>query len=975
MNPKMILRVIRPGICTILWIAAFTWRVDAQSYTIHTVADAFVRGGIYADINYGEEPELIVKQGNVEEYFRKAYLKFDPSGVDGTLVDSAILRIYVHDFSGFMRVDLFQCSPLWEELTINWSNAPPMENYLGGFPVYDAGRWYEHDITSLFLQQLSREEIFSVVLYDTIAYNQQVKINSREATENKPSLEIITGTGIPPESPAELEAYAQDVNSIVLDWQDHSHNEVGFVIEQKMEGDSFQPVDTVAYNVTRYVASGLDQGTTYSYRIYAAGFAMDSPFSNEDSATTVSLPSGPPEAPGGLKARSVSTGQVDLSWNDLSSEEVCFVIERSVGDDNFLVLDSVEADVTEYHDYGLAPSTGYRYRVYSSNLYFDSEPAQEVEVQTGSTGITYYLNIDTGDDTYPGTSIDSAWRSLDRANTHYFSPGDSLLLSRNSTWTGKLWPKGTGTEDLPIRIGAYGEGNLPVIDGNGLEGTGVLYLYNQSYWEISNLEITNDATSEGMRRGVEIAGEEFGTIRHIYLQNLHVHHIRGSVGDDFEIAKKTGGIFFMVWENNVLPTRFDDIKIEDCLIHNCSNQGIVTFNQVIGYPGTESWMSRRITGMVIRNNTIHHISKNAMILRMMEGGLVEHNLCYTTATGTTGNTIFTRSSRNVICQYNEGYDNRSPDYDGSLYDADLESPGCVFQYSYSHDNAHGLYWQCTVQQDSGIIVRYNISQNDRGRIFYINYPSNGTHIYNNTVFVNEGLSPVILMESGSQGGTRTYTFQNNLIVNMSPSASYRSADSKYIKSRIIENNLFYGIHPPTEPLDPFKVTGDPKLAEPGNAGTGLESTFGYRLTEGSAAIDRGMAIPGNGGSDYWGNPLYIRIPDIGAHEYEGPTGASENHRINDEPVLKIHPNPMQDRVSIELHVPEEVDIVFEILDSLGRTVHLLEEERHPAGAVCYHWDGSGPDSRLVENGLYICNVRVKGSTNEQFYSRSIVIQR
>jgi hypothetical protein len=46
-----------------------------------------------------------------------------------------------------------------------------------------------------------------------------------------------------------------------------------------------------------------------------------------------------------------------------------------------------------------------------------------------------------------------------------------------------------------------------------------------------------------------------------------------------------------------------------------------------------------------------------------------------------------------VFQYNEGYLNRTTDFDGSLYDADPQSPGCIFQYSYRHDNNHGLYWQ------------------------------------------------------------------------------------------------------------------------------------------------------------------------------------------------------------------------------------------------------------------------------------------
>jgi hypothetical protein len=426
----------------------------------------------------------------------------------------------------------------------------------------------------------------------------------------------------------------------------------------------------------------------------------------------------------------------------------------------------------------------------------------------------------------------------------------------------------------------------------------------------------------------------------------------------------------MVWDNSVVPTRFDDIRVENCLIHDCSNQGIVTFNQILGYPGSDEWMPRRITNMAIRQNTIHHITKNAMILRMLDGGVVEYNLCYSTAIGITGNTIFTRSTRNLICQYNEGYDNQSPDYDGSLYDADLETVGCIFQYSYSHDNAHGLYWQCTVQQDSGNIVRYNISQNDKGRIFNFSYPSRGTEIYNNTVFIGSHRSPVIIGEKTNQGGTRTYSFRNNMIINQSNSARYIWVGEEYIGKREFSHNLFYGNHPDSEPDDPYKITGNPRLADPGSGGVGLETTGGYKLLSGSAAIGNGMAISGNGLYDFWGNLLYNGSPDIGAHEFQGTSG------MNQQPIspsLDIHPNPLIEEVTISMSLMREASVSMEIYDSAGRKVTSLIQQQTGPGVHRIVWDGTASGGRMLDNGLYICNLRCMPDGPQ--VSRGIFIHR
>src|SRR5690606_8086408 len=106
---------------------------------------------------------------------------------------------------------------------------------------------------------------------------------------------------------------------------------------------------------------------------------------------------------------------------------------------------------------------------------------------------TYYVDADNGSDTYDGLSESTAWKSLEKVNSITFLPGTKILFKSGGIWVGQLKPKGSGSASMPIIIDKYGTGAKPLIDGNGLEGEGVVYLYNQSYWEINNLEITNNA--------------------------------------------------------------------------------------------------------------------------------------------------------------------------------------------------------------------------------------------------------------------------------------------------------------------------------------------------------------------------------------------------------------------------------------------------------------------------------------------------
>src|SRR5690349_736883 len=82
-------------------------------------------------------------------------------------------------------------------------------------------------------------------------------------------------------------------------------------------------------------------------------------------------------------------------------------------------------------------------------------------------GSTYYVNSTSGNDTASGLDSEHAWRSLARVNSTTFQPGDRILLSAGSRWTGQLWPKGSGTSSAPITIDRYGTGAAPRVDGAG----------------------------------------------------------------------------------------------------------------------------------------------------------------------------------------------------------------------------------------------------------------------------------------------------------------------------------------------------------------------------------------------------------------------------------------------------------------------------------------------------------------------------
>jgi len=273
----------------------------------------------------------------------------------------------------------------------------------------------------------------------------------------------------------------------------------------------------------------------------------------------------------------------------------------------------------------------------------------------GAFAATYYVDSVGGSDGNLGTSAVLAWQSLSKVNSVTFSAGDVILFKTDCVWYGSFSPSGSGVEGSPIIVDKYGDGGLPVIDGNGMTGQGVVYLYNVAYWEINNLELTNDSATEGDRRGIQVSIDNFGLCRHIYLKDLYIHNIKGMVGQDL-VHKDTAGIAFFIENYSSVASRFDDILIEDCWIDQVQNEGIVTRvrSGASINVGDSNWQKCKFTNFRVRNNEISNISKNAMIMRIMDDTcVVEYNVCHDTALAITGNTMYSIDALGMVFQFNE----------------------------------------------------------------------------------------------------------------------------------------------------------------------------------------------------------------------------------------------------------------------------------------------------------------------------------
>ena len=486
-----------------------------------------------------------------------------------------------------------------------------------------------------------------------------------------------------------------------------------------------------------------------------------------------------------------------------------------------------------------------------------------------SRGVSYFVDPN-GDDARQGTTPEQAWRTLDKVNATTFQPGDRILFESGAAFKGRLWPKGSGEAGRPVSIDRYGEGAKPRIDGGGIEAA--VYLEDQAHWEISGLEITNDAPEAGLRRGVLVVGRKpGGVLRHIVLRGLDIHNIKGKLGA--EMAEKlTGGIGIEARGAANAPT-FDDLVIEDCSLSSLDNTGIYTWSEAQPHPRAADWERTRNTRVVIRGNRLTDIGKNAIVIRGALAPVIERNVIGRAAARLHGNAIFVFGSQDAVMQFNEVFGTRFERIEGAAFDSDYNSIGTVIQYNYSHDNGGGLVNLCANPEakaprgyNDGTIVRYNISQNETDRVIAFDGPVTNTQIYNNTIYVGEGLAPRIVefdIFGNAPGYASGATFTNNIIYNLG-SGTYSMGESRGV---LFEANCVFGKHPANEPADAKKITVDPDLIAPGTAKRGLDSLDGYRLRDSSPCRDSGLQIPANGTRDFWKNPLYSGPPDRGAHEW------------------------------------------------------------------------------------------------------------
>lgn len=175
----------------------------------------------------------------------------------------------------------------------------------------------------------------------------------------------------------------------------------------------------------------------------------------------------------------------------------------------------------------------------------------------------YYVSSSGGHDNENGTSPATAWASLARVrqNIINYAPGDRILFKRGDVFYGFLqfsspavgWGghAQSGTDNSPITIGAYGTGDLPVIQ----------YDPNDP---IDPYDPVNGSGDRFSRNVIMFAGVDYWTV-----ENINFTDVVYTSVDHYGPSHNTCAIQMGYPGQDDLPTRCNHMLIKNCEISLC----------------------------------------------------------------------------------------------------------------------------------------------------------------------------------------------------------------------------------------------------------------------------------------------------------------------------------------------------------------------------------------------------------------------
>lgn len=615
----------------------------------------------------------------------------------------------------------------------------------------------------------------------------------------------------------------------------------------------------------------------------------------------------------------------------------------------------------------------------------------------------YYVSSSVGDDGNNGLSEKSPWASLSKVNYHWLNPGDSVLFKAGDTFIGQLKISSSGTKDLPLYFGKYGEGGLPILDGAKAEGGAhltTIAITNQDNIEIAYLDITNDrltsrdGVSDNLAYGIDVQNNGPDTLRNFHFHHLTVRDIFAPTTEnqDFNAIKVSAINFFTSKNTEVGKERnIQDVLVEDCYIARTTRLGIKT-GHAGGDDGVGNDSINRNMNLVFRNNHFYQTGGTCILPTKTYNCLIEHNIFDEPGSdadprmANRGSSVWFFSSRNGISQYNKCYHVRGY-ADSYSQHIDFGNRNIIMQYNYSEDSEGGFVE--ILGENVNSTYRFNVSVNDgfrdyKGNTLWVSdyagkdrkINSDSSFIYNNSIYVDAAITPDI-----SFVGKNIFVYNNIFYATGAATIGQEVNVEIEAGSKLsMSNNLYFGnVTSSFKSLDDSPVNGDPRYK---NAGS--QTSEDYKIEEESDAVNAGkqfdepvFPMAGQGifkdisvrpKVDMFGNPVGVSdsIPNIGADNFNNTNVGIDDFILIDASSMAVFPNPVNDKARIHVNSLEPGRVSVILSDLKGGQLQSREFFLDQGVNVL-----DLPILSRVRNGIYLLSIKENGL----YVTKKVVITR
>lgn len=163
-----------------------------QPLVLSPTDDAYVRGGIHADSNFGSSATLIVKSQVEGDFIRYSYLKFDLSGIRRP-VDSTLLRVYAFSIQQDMTIELYDTTDQWNwtEDTITWNTKPSLGVQLAVSAPLKDENYIVWDLTEYINSRPQQTQFTFALIAGGEAQASRNDFYSKESLINQPEISFV----------------------------------------------------------------------------------------------------------------------------------------------------------------------------------------------------------------------------------------------------------------------------------------------------------------------------------------------------------------------------------------------------------------------------------------------------------------------------------------------------------------------------------------------------------------------------------------------------------------------------------------------------------------------------------------------------------------------------------------------------------------------------------------------------------------